>query len=171
MRGSSFGSCPIGNRRKEGAREIPHPFSLFASLPEKSYLPNRQACCASSWLGKQDQLQIHLMLIFIFLYLLSLFPLIPIPWVVLWSLPLALPSREPSWECRAPSCHSWILYWVALLDLLFQLCPCYLSRFWLLLLVFLLVFIPSSSLDIMFLKGRPEKYWISYRLKHSRLLN
>lgn len=77
----------------------------------------------------------------------------PYPGVVLWFLPLARPSREPGEECQAPSCHSWILYWVAFLDLFFKLCPVYLSRFWWLPFVFLLVFTSSSSLDIVFLIG------------------
>lgn len=52
--GCSLGSCPIGNRRKEGSRCFSHPFPLLASLLGMSSWPNRHVCCASR-LVKQGQ--------------------------------------------------------------------------------------------------------------------
>lgn len=71
-------------QREKGRSQRNSLSSLPPCIPSREVLVAKPtSCCPSSWLGKQDQLQIHLVLMCVFLYLLSRFPLIPIPWVVL----------------------------------------------------------------------------------------
>lgn len=124
--GCSLGSCPVGNRRKEGTRRFSHPFPLQAPLLGMSSWPNRHVCCASRPVkqGPHACADLHVSLSSIS------FPFTPNNLGLhfsscLWFHILGNPAEE----CQAPSCHPWTWHQATLLDLFFKLYPRYLSSF------------------------------------------
>lgn len=125
---------PSRKQEKGRSQRDSHPFSLLVSLPEKSCLPSENACLCFLVTCEPHHGNASHCLVGTFLYLLSLSPSLPTPWIsVLWFLPLALASRggkrrlstKPSFTDFALSSFLWLLLrlsWLPFQLLTFAFC-------------------------------------------------